>query len=98
CPRDEALRHLVRRCGSSAELKGLVSHIIQAEKLGSSLAHTLRIYANTLRFKRREDTKELIQKLPVKLAFPLTFCILPSLFVVILGPSVLRIFIALTSR
>ena len=92
CPRDEALRHLARRCGGSSDLRTLVSHIVQSERLGSSLAQTLRVHAQSLRFKRTQDTKELIQKLPVKMAFPLIFCILPSLFVVILGPAVLRLF------
>ena len=91
-PRDEALRHLVRRCGDSPDLRGLVSHIIQSEKLGSSLRDTLRIYAETLRFKRTQDTKELMQTLSVKLTFPLIFFILPALFVVILGPSMIQIY------
>jgi tight adherence protein C len=50
------------------------------------------VYAQTLRFKRTQDTKELIQTLPVKLSFPLIFFIMPALFVIILGPSVIRIF------
>jgi tight adherence protein C len=62
------------------------------------LTQTLKIYAGSLRFKRHQDTKELIQRLPVKLAFPLVFCILPALFVVILGPSLLRMFSIMTGR
>ncbi len=98
CPREEALRHLATRCGASTDMKALVSNIIQSERLGSSLSQTLRVYADALRFKRHQDTKELIQKLPVKLAFPLVFCILPALFVIILGPSLLRMYSALTSQ
>ncbi len=90
--REDALRHLVRRCGDSADLRALVSHIIQSERLGSSLTDTLQVYSQTLRFKRTQDTKEMIQTLPLKLTFPLIFCILPALFVVILGPSVIRLF------
>lgn len=91
CPRDEALRHLVHRCGNSSEMRALASHIVQAERLGTSLAQTLKTYADSLRFKRRQDTTELIQKMPVKLAFPLVFFIFPALFVVILGPSGIRL-------
>ncbi len=98
CPREDALRHLVRRCGDTPDLRALVSHIIQSERLGSSLTDTLRIYSQSLRFKRTQDTKELIQTLPLKLTFPLVFCILPALFVIILGPSVIRMFEVLTGR
>ncbi len=98
CPREQALRNLSRRCGSSIELRALVSHIVQSEKLGSSLARTLRVYASTLRFNRHQDMKERIQQLPVKLAFPLVFLILPCLFVVILGPAMLRIYQVLGNR
>ena len=52
----------------------------------------LRIYSGTLRFKRRQDAEEFIHKLPVKMTFPLIFFILPALFIVILGPAVIRLF------
>lgn len=97
CPRDEALRHLVRRCGDSSELRGLVSHIIQSERMGTSLGQALKAYADSLRFKRRQDASEMNQKLPAKLAFPLVFFIFPALLVVILGPSAVRLF-ALLAR
>ncbi len=98
CSREEALRHFSRRCGDATDLKALISNIIQSERLGSSLSQTLRVYAASLRFKRQQDVKELMQKLPVKLAFPLVFCILPALFVVIAGPSFLRMLSALSGR
>ncbi len=97
-PREEALRHLARRCGDSADLNALVSNIIQSERLGGSLSQTLRVYAGALRFKWQQDVKELIHTLPVKLAFPLVFCVLPALFVVILGPSLVRMFGALSGH
>jgi len=91
CPREEALRHLVRRCGDLLALRVLVAHIIQAERMGSSLAQTLKAYAESLRFNRRQEASEMIQKLPVKLAFPLIFFIFPTLLIVILGPSAIRL-------
>ena len=98
CPSDEALRHLVKRCRSATELSGLVSHIIQAEKLGGSIAKTLQVYANSLRFNRYQDMKEAVQKMPAKLAFPLIFCILPCLLIVIAGPAFLRLLEVLSRR
>ncbi|MBI3616343.1 MAG: type II secretion system F family protein [Candidatus Omnitrophica bacterium] len=92
CPREDALKNLARRCGDISELRVLVSHVIQSERLGTSLAQTLQSYADSLRFKQRQDIKEAIQKLPVKLTFPLIFFILPALFVVLLGPAALQLF------
>ena len=91
CPRDEALRHFARRCGNLPDVNALVAQIIQAERLGGSLAQTLKVYAGTLRVKRYQAAREQIHTLPVRLAFPLVFCILPALFVVILGPSMIRL-------
>lgn len=91
-PRDEALKHLARRCQGAAEIGSLVSHIIQAEKMGSSLTKTLQVYANSLRFNRYQDMKEWVHGMPTKLAFPLVFCILPCLLIVIGGPALLRLY------
>lgn len=90
-PSEEALRNLVKRCRGATELSALVSHIIQSEKLGGSIAKTLQVYANSLRFNRYQDMKESVQKMPAKLAFPLVFCILPCLLIVIAGPAMLRL-------
>ena len=97
CPREEALRHLVRRCGDSTDVRVLVSHIVQSERLGGSLEQMLRSYADSLRFKRRQDSLELIQKLPVKLAFPLVCCLFPALLIIIIGPPALQLITALAS-
>ena len=98
CPRDEALRHFARRCGNLPDVNALVAQVIQAERLGGSLAQTLKVYAGTLRVKRYQAAREQIHTLPVRLAFPLVFCILPALFVVILGPSLIRLYGAFTSQ
>jgi tight adherence protein C len=98
CPRDEAMKNMARRCPGIPELSGLVSHIVQAEKLGSSFTKTLQICANTLRFNRYQDMKQQVQVMPVKLAFPLIFCILPCLLIVISGPALVRLFEVLSRQ
>ena len=89
-PRDESLRALGDRNGVE-DLKALVGLIVQSDKLGASMAKTLRAHADVLRTKRRQRAEEAARKLPIKILFPLAFCILPALFVVAVGPSVLRI-------
>lgn len=89
--REEALRGLAERCGVD-EMTSLVTTVIQANKLGMSLAKTLRTQAETLRKKRKQEIHAQILKAPVKLIFPLLFFIFPILLIVILGPSLVQIF------
>jgi tight adherence protein C len=89
-PRDEALRALADRNGVD-DLKSLVGLIVQTDKLGASMAKTLRAHADVLRTKRRQRAEEAARKLPIKILFPLAFFILPSLFTVAIGPAILRI-------
>lgn len=89
-PREDALRALGDRNGVE-DLTALVGLIIQADKLGASMAKTLRAHADVLRTKRRQRAEEAARKLPIKILFPLALFILPALFVVAIGPSVLRI-------
>jgi tight adherence protein C len=88
--REESLRALGDRNGVE-DLKALVGLVIQADKLGASMAKTLRSHADVLRTKRRQRAEEAARKLPIKILFPLALFILPALFVVAIGPSVLRI-------
>jgi tight adherence protein C len=74
------------------ELKTVVAAITQAERLGSPISQTLEIQAQDLRLKRRQHAEEQAMKLPVKLLFPMVFCILPVLLAVILAPAVIGIF------
>lgn len=96
--REDALHYFARRCGDLPVVRSLVTHILHAERLGSSLAQTLRVFSKNLRFNRGQDAREWIQKLPVKLAVPLVFCILPALLVIISGPALLRIVRALSNQ
>jgi tight adherence protein C len=89
-PRSDALQGLADRT-DVPELRHLVGAIRQAERYGLRIAKVLRINAGELREKRRQAAEEEAQKLPVKILFPLIFFILPALFVVILGPAVVRV-------
>jgi len=88
--RADALRALGDRNGVD-DLKSLVGLIIQSDRLGASMARTLRMHADLLRTKRRQRAEEAARKLPVKMLFPLAFLILPVLFVVTTGPALLKL-------
>jgi tight adherence protein C len=90
-PRQEAWRSLARRVAIT-DLQGFAAAIHQAEELGTSIAATLRVQAQTIRMRRTLYVRELAQKLPIKMLFPLIFFIFPSLFVVILGPAAVQIY------
>ena len=89
-PRIDALRSLSDRTGVE-EVKSLVAMLIQTEKLGTSLAQSLRVHSDSLRMKRRQRAEEAAAKTTIKLVFPLVFLLFPALFVVILGPGMIQI-------
>jgi tight adherence protein C len=72
-------------------IRALASILIQADKFGTSVGTTLRVHAETLRMRRRQDAEEQAAKTTVKLIFPLVLFIFPALFVVALGPSMIII-------
>jgi tight adherence protein C len=88
--REDALRGLGDRNGVE-DLKALAGLVIQSDRLGASMAQTLRSHADLLRTKRRQRAEEAARKLPIKMLFPLAFFILPTLFIVIGGPAMLRL-------
>lgn len=89
-PRLDAWRHLAERIDLEV-VRTLVGAIVQADQFGTSIAKNLRVYADGLRTRRRQDVEEMAAKTAVKLVFPLVFFIFPALFVVALGPSLLAI-------
>jgi tight adherence protein C len=90
-PRSEAFRHLAERTDVE-ELNAFALAMIQADIFGVSIASVLRTQAQQLRVKRRQAIEARAQQTPVKIVFPLILCILPSLFVVIVGPGAIRIY------
>jgi tight adherence protein C len=89
-PRSEAFRHLADRTDVD-ELNAFALAMIQADVFGVSIASVLRTQAQQLRIKRRQRAEHRAQQTPVKIVFPLVLCILPALFVVIVGPGAIRI-------
>jgi tight adherence protein C len=88
--RAEALRNLAERTGVD-DLKKLVAVLIQSDRFGTGVAQSLRAHSDYMRVQARQTAEEKAAKLGVKLVFPIFFCILPSLFVVTVGPVVMRI-------
>lgn len=89
--RGQALEQMAERIGVD-ELNIFVSAVVQADSLGIPIAQVLRIQAREMRIKRSQRAEEAAQKVPVKILFPLIFCIMPALFVVVLGPAVITIY------
>ena len=88
-PRDRALRNLAMRTGVE-EVEGFVTMIIQADRFGTSIAQSLRVHSETVRTLRRQKAEETASKIPLKLLFPLIFCIFPALMLVIIGPAIIQ--------
>ncbi|HEX2032145.1 MAG TPA: type II secretion system F family protein [Actinomycetota bacterium] len=88
--RADALRNLAKRT-EVEDLNGFVLAMIQAEEFGVSTTKVLRAQAKQMREKRRQRAELIAMRVPVKLVFPLILCILPSLFVVVVGPGAIRI-------
>jgi tight adherence protein C len=84
--REEALRNLAERTGVD-DLCSLVAMLIQADRFGTSIARAVRVFSDSLRVKRRQRAEQAAQKAAVKLLFPLTCFLFPTLFIAILGPA-----------
>jgi tight adherence protein C len=88
--REEALRNLAERTGVD-DLCSLVAMLIQADRFGTSIARAVRIFSDSLRTKRRQRAEQAAQKAAVKLLFPLTCFLFPTLFIALLGPAMLSL-------
>jgi len=85
-PREEALKNFAARVNIDS-VSSLATTLIQADNFGTSVSKTLRVYSDTLRTQRRQQSEEQGAKTTVKLVFPLVLFIFPSIFVVALGPA-----------
>jgi len=87
----EAVREMAQRFDLE-ELRSLASVILQAEKIGSSVATALEVFADTLRLRRHQRAEEMAQKASIKLLFPTLLFVFPGIFIVILGPAAIQIY------
>ena len=90
-PREEALKNLAERTGL-ADIRSLVSMMVQTDRFGTSVADALRVHSETMRTKRRQRAEEAAAKTTIKLVFPLVLFVFPAMFVVVIGPSALAIY------
>lgn len=95
--RGAALRALADRT-KVADIRGFVSAMVQADALGIPIAQVLRVQSREIRTRRRQRAEEQAQKVAIKILVPLIFCILPCLFIAVLGPAALSMFQAFSGR
>jgi tight adherence protein C len=89
-PRREAYLAMAERTGVT-DLRRFIRAVVQADAYGVSIADVLRTQAAEMRLKRRQRAEEKAMQIPVKVIFPLILCILPTLFIVLLGPAAMDI-------
>lgn len=88
--REEALRNLAERTGVD-DIRSFVALLVQADRYGSSIARAVRVFADSLRTKRRQRAEQASQKAALKLIFPLTAFLFPVIILVILAPAALNL-------
>ncbi len=89
--RRDALRNLAMRTDSE-DVQSFVTLLIQTEKFGTNVAQAMRVQADSMRTRRAQKVEQLAATLAVKLLFPTILLIFPSLFLVLLGPALIRAF------
>jgi len=89
-PRREAMKAMAARA-DVPDLTQFISSLVQADKLGVSVANVLRIQSDQMRIKRRQRAEETAQRAPLKMSFVLVFFVLPALLIVLLGPAAISV-------
>ena len=88
--RGDALRGLAERTNVT-DVRTFVGAMVQADAFGIPISQVLRVQSAEIRVKRRQRAEEKAQQVPVKITIPLIFCILPTLFIAVMGPAVISI-------
>jgi tight adherence protein C len=96
-PRGDALRNLGNRSGVE-DLKQVVTALVHGDSLGIGVSQVLRAQAKHVRLRRKQRAEEKAMKAPIKILFPLLFGIFPAIFVLILGPALLRLMDAFAGK
>ena len=89
-PRRQALSDMADR-NDVPDITTFVNSIVQAETLGTSVGQVLRVQAAQMRQRRRQRAEQIARQAPVKMVFPLVFFLMPSLFIVTIGPVILSV-------
>jgi tight adherence protein C len=95
--RGDAFSSLAQRT-SVPEIKTFITALVQADRLGLPIASVLREQAVQMRLIRRQLAEEKAQKVPVKILFPMLFCIFPALMIVVVGPGIMRMMAAFAGK
>ena len=88
--REDAFRRLADSAGVD-EIRSFTTLLIQSDKLGTSVAATLRVYAGEMRERRRMRAEEKAHRLPVLISIPLVVCMLPTMIGVLMLPAAVRV-------
>jgi len=88
--REEALRNLAGRTGVD-DIRSFVALLVQADRYGASIAKAVRIFADSLRTKRRQKAEQASQKAALKLIFPLTIFLFPVIILIMLAPAAMNL-------
>lgn len=89
--RRDALKDMAERL-DTRDLSSFVAAIVQADQMGMALGPVMRAQSEDVRLRRRQHAEEQAMKAPIKMLFPLIFCILPSMILVVLGPGFVTMF------
>lgn len=95
--RADALRSLGQRC-DLPEVRAFCGAMVQADSFGIPVGQVLRVQSSEIRTKRRQKAEEKAQQVPIKIMPPLIFCILPCLFIAVLGPAGISLMTEFTGR
>jgi tight adherence protein C len=88
--REKSLKNLALRTGVE-EIGTFATMLTQADKFGTSIGESLRVFSDDLRHKRQIRAEEMAAKVPTKMLFPLVLCIFPSIIMVIMGPAAIQV-------
>jgi tight adherence protein C len=89
-PRREALTEMAERI-ELPDLTTFINSLVQAEQLGTSIGDVLRVQAKQMRMRRRQRAEQIAHQAPIKMVMPMVFFLMPSLFIVTIGPIVLAV-------